>query len=67
MSEYKVLEELEKAYKLFRQGKFKEAVQLYKELITNNPDLARSGININLAHSIILSTDWSDVSQNLPP
>ncbi|NES92903.1 MAG: class I SAM-dependent methyltransferase, partial [Okeania sp. SIO2B9] len=67
MSDDKVLEELEKAEKLFRQGKFKEAAQLYKKLITNNPNLARSGININLAHSIILSTDWSEVSKNLPP
>ncbi|MDT9200120.1 class I SAM-dependent methyltransferase [Limnospira fusiformis KN01] len=66
MSEDRVLGELEKAQELFKQGKFKEAAQLYKELITNHSDLLKSGMGINLAHSIILSVDWSEVSKNLP-
>jgi len=54
------------ADKKFLKGKFQEAAILYRKAIVENPDLVRSGLHINIAHSIILSTDWSEISRNLP-
>jgi putative methyltransferase (TIGR04325 family) len=51
----------------FTQGKFKEARELYKKALADNPDLIHTGISITLAHTIILSTDWNEVSKNLLP
>lgn len=60
------LNKLEQAQYLWNQGRFREAGKLYRNMLLENPELARSGLSINLAHSIILATDWSDVSKNLP-
>ncbi|MBC6472486.1 MAG: tetratricopeptide repeat protein [Hormoscilla sp. GM102CHS1] len=57
---------VEKANEKFAQGKFQEAVELYRKAIAENPELLKYGLNINLAHSIILSADWNSVSRNLP-
>jgi len=51
----------------FGQGKFTEAAEFYSRVIVKNPDLLHTGLGINLAHSIILSTDWSEASKNLLP
>jgi tetratricopeptide (TPR) repeat protein len=59
-------EKLEQAQYFWNQGRFREAVELYKNLLIEAPYLARSGLGINLAHSIILATDWPEVSKNLP-
>jgi len=56
----------EVAHNKFSQGKFQEAAILYRKAMVENPDLVRSGLHVNLAHSIILSTDWSEISRNLP-
>ncbi len=58
-------EDLERAQRLWEQAQFREAAELYKKILIESPDLARRGLGINLAHSIILSTDWSEVSKNL--
>jgi predicted O-methyltransferase YrrM len=60
------LNKLEQAQYLWNQGRFREAGELYRNMLLENPELARSGLSINLAHSIILATNWSDVSKNLP-
>ncbi|GEM_PF-2534131 len=54
-----------KAEQLFVQQKFTEAVELYRQVILENPKLATHGL-IPLAHSLILSLDWQEVSRNLP-
>jgi cephalosporin hydroxylase len=59
-------EKLEQAQYFWSQGRFREAAELYRNMLIENPDLARSGLGINLAHSLILSTDWNEVSYNLP-
>ncbi len=57
---------LELATNLFNQEKYLEAAKFYKEALSINPELINLGFSVNLAHSIILSTDWSEVSKNLP-
>jgi hypothetical protein len=57
------LNKLEQAQYFWNQGRFREAGDLYRNMLLENPELARSGLSINLAHSIILATDWSDVSK----
>lgn len=61
-----VLSLLEEAQKVWEQGRFREATKLYRNLLIEKPELARIGFNINLAHSIILSTDWREISSILP-
>ncbi len=57
---------IERATEYFNQGKYREAINCYKKAISCNPELIRFGIPINIAHSIILSTDWKEICQNLP-
>lgn len=53
-----------KAYQKFTQQKFTEAVNLFRQAIIENPQ-ANNGL-ITLAHSLILSLDWQEISRNLP-
>lgn len=57
---------LSKAYQKFAQQSFAEAVELFKQAIADNPQLANTGL-IPLAHSLVLAVDWQEVSKNLPP
>jgi cephalosporin hydroxylase/Flp pilus assembly protein TadD len=61
------LDNLDRANFSWNQGRFREAADFYRKALEENPNLARIGLGINLAHSLILSTNWSDVSRNLPP
>ncbi|HAJ59644.1 MAG TPA: hypothetical protein DCP31_10545 [Cyanobacteria bacterium UBA8543] len=61
-----VLSLLDEAQKVWDQERFREAAEFYKNLLEEIPELALLGFSINLAHSIILSIDWSEVSRILP-
>ncbi|MCA1990568.1 MAG: class I SAM-dependent methyltransferase [Coleofasciculus sp. S288] len=60
------LDKLERAQLFWNQGRFREAAELYRTVIAEHPELAVSGLGITLAHSIILSVDWMEVSAHLP-
>ena len=67
MSEIKrELGNLDRANFFWNQGRFREAAEFYRKAIAENPEIARFGLGINLAHSLILSTNWSEVSTHLP-
>lgn len=57
---------LSKAYQKFAEQKFPEAIELFKQTIIENPQFSETGL-IPLAHSLILATDWQEISRNLPP
>ncbi|MFM6156201.1 MAG: hypothetical protein ACKPE3_24940, partial [Sphaerospermopsis kisseleviana] len=50
-----------------RDQKFSEAVELYKEILRDNPQLAKHGFTIKLASCLILSANWPEISANLIP
>lgn len=50
-----------------RDQKFSEAVELYKEILREHPQLAKHGFTIKLAISLILSANWTEISANLIP
>ncbi len=56
---------LSKAYQKFAEQKFVEAVELFRQAIIENPQFANTGL-IPLAHSLILTLDWQEISRNLP-
>ena len=56
---------LSKAYQKFAEHKFVEAVELFRQAIIENPQFANTGL-IPLAHSLILTLDWQEISRNLP-
>ncbi|MDB9488969.1 class I SAM-dependent methyltransferase [Dolichospermum circinale CS-534/05] len=57
---------LSKGYQKFAEQKFPEAIELFKQAIIENPQFTQTGL-IPLAHSLILATDWEEISRNLPP
>ncbi|MDB9483039.1 hypothetical protein PN476_10470, partial [Dolichospermum circinale CS-537/05] len=57
---------LSKGYQKFAEQKFPEAIELFKQAIIENPQFTETGL-IPLAHSLILATDWEEISRNLPP
>jgi hypothetical protein len=57
---------LSKGYQKFAEQKFPEAIKLFKQAIIENPQFTETGL-IPLAHSLILATDWEEISRNLPP
>ena len=58
---------LQQAQIATQNGRHLEAVTLYQEAMQQNPELAKKGLGISLAHNLILSIDWKQVSNNLPP
>ena len=56
---------LSKAYQKFAEQKFVEAVELFRQAIIENPQFANTGL-IPLAHSLMLTLDWQEISRNLP-
>ncbi|MDZ7959691.1 MAG: methyltransferase domain-containing protein [Aulosira sp. DedQUE10] len=57
---------LSKADRKFAEQKFNDAVELYRQAIIENPQFAKTGLT-PLAHSLVLTPDWQEVSRNLPP
>jgi glycosyltransferase involved in cell wall biosynthesis/SAM-dependent methyltransferase len=56
---------LNQAENYFRNQKFVRAAQIYNELLQETPELAKQGLGIRLAHALILSLDWQQVSANI--
>lgn len=56
-----IISKLKRANQLYSEEKYAEAAKLYQELLTQNQK-----VNIQLAHSLILSIDWEQVSRLLP-
>lgn len=61
------LKKLQQAQIATQNGRHLEAVTLYQEAMREDPELAKKGLGISLAHNLILSIDWKQVSKNLPP
>ena len=59
--------EINQAHQYFKTQEFSKASQLYTELIKKNPQLARQGLSISLAHCLLLSSNWQKISANLIP
>lgn len=58
---------LNQANQYFNSQQFSEAVQLYKAIFRDNPQLAKQGLSISLAHCLLLSGNWQEISANLIP
>ncbi|MDB9306649.1 glycosyltransferase [Nodularia spumigena CS-591/12] len=58
---------LNQANQYFTNEQFAESAQLYKEILKDNPQLAKLGISIRLAHCLLLSVNWPEISVNLIP
>ncbi|MFM8005058.1 MAG: hypothetical protein ACKO86_08950, partial [Dolichospermum sp.] len=57
---------LSKAYQKFSEQKFAEAAELFQQAMIENHQFSETGL-IPLAHSLILATNWEEISRNLPP
>jgi glycosyltransferase involved in cell wall biosynthesis len=66
MNEENLQLKLNQATHYFNNQEFSKASQLYQDLIQENPQL-KSSLSIRLAHCLILSADWPQISGNLIP
>ena len=56
---------LRQAQNLFNDRQFLQASKIYQEILKSDPTLARTGLSIHLAHSLILSGNWEEISARL--
>ncbi|MBD2209280.1 class I SAM-dependent methyltransferase [Nostoc linckia FACHB-104] len=65
MHEMFIKNKLQQANEYANKQHFCEAINLYREILIENPQLAQQGLSIRLAHCLLLSADWLEISKNL--
>ena len=56
---------LHQVNELFKNRQFSKAADLYRQIFKTDPTLEQGGLSIHLAHCLILSVNWQEISNRL--